>query len=92
MKSIKIKLQEKENDDISSRLIIQLLKPESEHSFALSVSNKKANDQIVCIDELKISLLAKSCMCRGIISLISMKPMSEIIRLSKWWRITATIS
>ena len=64
-------VKEEENDDISSRLIIQLLKPESEHSFALSVSNKKANDQIVCIDELKISLLAKSCMCRGIISLIS---------------------
>ena len=64
-------IKEEENDDISSRLIIQLLRPESEHSFALSVSNKKANDQIVCIDELKISLLAKSCMCRGIISLIS---------------------
>ena len=64
-------VKEEENDDISSRLIIQLLRPESEHSFALSVSNKKANDQIVCIDELKISLLAKSCMCRGIISLIS---------------------
>ena len=64
-------IKEEENDDISSRLIIQILRPESEHSFALSVSNKKANDQIVCIDELKISLLAKSCMCKGIISLIS---------------------
>jgi len=65
-------LKEEENDDsISSKLIIQLLKPESENHFALSVSNKKANEQIVCIDELKISLLAKSCMCRGIISLIS---------------------
>ena len=64
--------KEEENEDkISSRLIIQLLRPESEHHFALSVSNKKAIDQIVCIDELKISLLAKSCMCRGIISLIS---------------------
>ena len=64
--------KEEENvDTISSRLIIQLLRPESEHHFALSVSDKKSNDQIVCIDELKISLLAKSCMCRGIISLIS---------------------
>lgn len=63
--------EEEKEDTISSRLIIQLLRPESEHHFALSVSDKKANDQIVCIDELKISLLAKSCMCRGIISLIS---------------------
>ena len=66
------RVKEEENDDkISSKLIIQLLRPESEHHFALSVSNKKTIDQIVCIDELKISLLAKSCLCRGIISLIS---------------------
>ena len=62
---------EENSDNISSRLIIQLLRPESEHHFELSVSEKKANDQIVCIDELKVSLLAKSCMCPGIISLIS---------------------
>jgi len=63
--------EEETDDSISSRLIIQLLKPESEYHFELSVSKKKVNDQIVCIDELKISLLAKSCMCPGIISLIS---------------------
>ena len=54
-----------------SSLIIQLLRPESEHHFALSISKNNTTDQIVCIDELKLSLLAKSCLCRGIIALIS---------------------
>ena len=54
-----------------SSLIIQLLRPESEHHFALSISKNNNTDQIVCIDELKLSLLAKSCLCRGIIALIS---------------------
>jgi len=63
-----------ENDDedkIPSKLIIQLLKPESVQSFSLLISGKKSDEQIVCIDQLKISLLAKGCLCKGIISLIS---------------------
>ena len=68
--------KEKEKDiqidePVSSKLIIQLLKPESEHNFSLLTSGRKSEDQIVCIDQLKISLLAKSCLCKGIISLIS---------------------
>ena len=61
----------KKNEKIESSLIIQLLRPESEHHFALSISKNNNTDQIVCIDELKLSLLAKSCLCRGIIALIS---------------------
>ena len=63
--------KEEEEDKISSKLIIQLLKPESVQSFSLLISGKKSDEQIVCIDQLKISLLAKGCMCKGIISLIS---------------------
>ena len=59
------------NENKESSLIIQLLRPESEHHFALSISKNNNTDQIVCIDELKLSLLAKSCLCRGIIALIS---------------------
>ena len=59
------------SDNNGSSLIIQLLRPESEHHFALSISKNNTTDQIVCIDELKLSLLAKSCLCRGIIALIS---------------------
>ena len=62
---------DKKNEKKESSLIIQLLRPESEHHFALSISKNNNTDQIVCIDELKLSLLAKSCLCRGIIALIS---------------------
>jgi hypothetical protein len=55
----------------SNQLIIQLLRPESEHHFALSISKNNTTDQIICIEELKLSLLAKSCLCRGIIALLS---------------------
>ena len=75
MNSLKSKNLNKNNKDneeiISSKLIIQLLKPESVQSFSLLISGKKSEEQIVCIDQLKISLLAKGCMCKGIISLIS---------------------
>jgi hypothetical protein len=54
-----------------TKMLIQLLRPESELHFALSISKKNNLDQILCIDELKLSLLAKSCLCNGIISLIS---------------------
>ena len=59
------------SNEKESHLIIQLLRPESEHHFSLSISKNNTNDQIICIDELKLSLLAKSCLCRGIISLLS---------------------
>lgn len=54
-----------------SKILIQLLKPESELHFSLSISRNKNLDQILCIDEIKLSLLAKSCICQGIISLMS---------------------
>ena len=54
-----------------TKMLIQLLRPESELHFSLSVSKKSSVDQILCIDELKLSLLAKSCLCNGIIALIS---------------------
>ena len=65
------KNKKEEEENISSKLIIQLLKPESVQSFNLLISGKKYDEQIVCIDQLKISLLAKGCMCKGIITLIS---------------------
>ena len=72
LKSKNSNKNKKENKEIISfKLIIQLLKPESVQSFSLLISGKKSDEQIVCIDQLKISLLAKGCMCKGIISLIS---------------------
>jgi hypothetical protein len=54
-----------------TKMLIQLLRPESELHFSLSISKKNNLDQIFCIDEIKLSLLAKSCLCQGIIALIS---------------------
>lgn len=59
------------NNSKDTKMLIQLLRPESELHFNLSISRNKNLDQILCIDELKLSLLAKSCLCQGIIALIS---------------------
>ena len=49
---------------------MQLIKPESEHHFESNIfTNNK--DQIVCINELKLGLLSKSCLCPGIITLLT---------------------
>lgn len=50
---------------------LQLLKPESIMHYELSLNKETKNDQIVCIENLKLSLLAKSCTTPGLISLIS---------------------
>ena len=65
----KFLVKNKGNFSYENRLLIQLVRPESEHHFELSNNNNK--DQILCIDELKLSLLSKSCLCKGIITLIS---------------------
>ena len=62
---------DKQEDNLDNRLVIQLLRPESEHHFELSISKNNNKDQILCIDELKLSLLSKSCLCKGLIALIS---------------------
>lgn len=68
--------------DNESKMLIQLLRPESELHFSLSISRNKNIDQILCIDELKLSLLAKSCLCQGIIVLISNLIMTSNIDLT----------
>jgi hypothetical protein len=51
---------------------MQLLKPESITHYELSLSKDEIkNDQIICIESLKLSLLAKSCLCPGLVTLIT---------------------
>jgi hypothetical protein len=51
---------------------MQLLKPESITHYQLSLNmEEKKNDQIVCIEQIKLSLLAKSCLCPGLVALIT---------------------
>ncbi len=52
------------------RLIMQLIKPESKTHYYSSL-NRKSNDQLIIIEEIKMNLLAKSCFSPGIISMLS---------------------
>ena len=62
--------KEKIPDNKDNKLIMQLIKPESEYHFESNIfTNNK--DQIVCINELKLGLLSKSCLCPGIITLLT---------------------
>ena len=55
-----------------TRVCMQLLAPESITNYKLSLhENDVKNDQIVCIESLKLSLLAKSCQCPGLVVLIT---------------------
>lgn len=49
------------------RICMQLIKPESKGHF---LNFTKGDDQIVVVEEFKMNLLAKSCFCPGIISLL----------------------
>lgn len=74
---------------------MQLLKPESITHYELSLNKEDIkNDQIVCIESMKLSLLAKSCLCPGLVVLItnliksSKNPPKEIAdkKSNKNWR------
>ena len=55
-------------------LVMQLIKAESMQHFTQSISsqgNKSSKDQIIIVEEVKMSLLAKSCFAPGIISFVS---------------------
>lgn len=58
------------NTQGNMRLILQLIKPESQTHFYSSL-NMKSNDQLIVVEEIKMNLLAKSCFSPGIISLLS---------------------
>ncbi len=52
------------------RIALQLLKPENKEIFNLG-RGLNNYDQVICAEELKLQLIAKSCVCPGIITLIS---------------------
>ena len=48
------------------------MKPESHLNYHLSLDQEVVKkDQIVCIEQIKFSLMAKSCLCPGLVTLIS---------------------
>lgn len=63
------------------RVCLQLLKPENKDLYFSSLNNNQL-DQVICVDEIKLYLLAKTCLCPGVNTIISFlitsnKPMYE---------------
>lgn len=55
----------------SVRINMQILRTEGKTHYFLSNSRLAQSDQVICIEELKLSLLGKSCLCPGLITLIT---------------------
>ncbi|EWS75923.1 calcium-activated potassium channel protein (macronuclear) [Tetrahymena thermophila SB210] len=55
------------------RFCTQLLRQEGKTHYYLSLQETQSEqiDQVICIEELKMSLLAKSCLCPGLIALVN---------------------
>lgn len=73
-----------------TRVCIQLLLPETKEIYFSSLLTKKEyenQDQIICVEEIKLQILGKSCICPGINTIIaslitSQKPSPEDINES----------
>ncbi len=52
------------------RVCLQILRPENKDLFSSSL-NYGPHDQIICVDELKLYLLGKTCICPGINTIVS---------------------
>ena len=50
-------------------IILQLLNSENQHQLVVSASGA-ANCQVICLDEIKMNLLGKSCLCPGFSTMI----------------------
>ena len=81
-----VKKANENNEGAMTNVCMQLLRPESITHYELSLSKDETkNDQIVCIESMKLSLLAKSCICPGLVVLItnliksSMEPDEEVM-------------
>ena len=52
------------------RICLQIAKPEHKDLYHSGLTNTQKVDQVLCIEELKLQLLAKSSVCPGIITII----------------------
>ena len=63
-----------------TRICIQLILPESKEIYFNSLLKKKEFEQglqIICLEEIKLQLLGKSCLCRGINTIIALLTTSQ---------------
>jgi hypothetical protein len=59
------------NFNSPAKLCIQVIRTEGKSHYALSSNKQVKNDQLICLEELKLSLFAKSCICPGLIALVT---------------------
>lgn len=52
------------------RICLQLLKPENKSIYNCALQQYNKVDQVLCVEEIKLQLLAKSSICPGIITII----------------------
>jgi hypothetical protein len=53
-------------------MCMQLLRPDSYTHYELSLSHEEIKtDRVICIESLKLSLLSKSCICPGLVALVT---------------------
>jgi len=53
------------------RVCLQLIKPEHREIYFSALHNVPHRDQVLCVEEIKLQLLAKTCLCPGINTLVS---------------------
>ena len=77
------------------RVLLQLILPETKEIYYNTLLQNKSNEiQIICLEEIKLQLLGKSCQCPGINTIIAMlitskKPQGEIkdlYKLDSWMK------
>ena len=82
---------------IPSRVLLQLILPETKEIYYNSLLQQKENErniQIICLEEIKLQLLGKSCQCQGINTIIAMlitskKPdvqIKDIYKFDAWMK------
>lgn len=65
-------------------IILELRKPGSKHHFQTSAfGGSGKNSNIICMDEIRLNLIAKSCLCPGFSTMISNLVMSSSIELDE---------
>ena len=66
--------------ELKARVCIQLILPETKEIYYNSLIHKNEHDkgpQIICLEEIKLQLLGKSCQCQGINAIIALLTTSQ---------------
>jgi hypothetical protein len=72
LKKKNLLLNRNEKEEEQCRMCMQLLRPDSYTHYELSLTPEEIKtDRVICIESLKLSLLSKSCLCPGLVVLVT---------------------